>query len=230
MVITTSVLPRAYANTIIRTVVGTSLSVSATIIAAYVLSFKKLPFRNAMTAFLFITMYVDGGLIPTYLLMRSLKLYNNFWVLILPSLISAYNVFIARNFLSSLPESLRESAYLDGAGDFTVFTKIVLPLSKPIIATLALWSAVGHWNAWFDAMLYIKNQDLIVLQLLLKRTMDQAVNTQFETGSMLESMQAVCSENINAAIIILTIGPIVMVYPFIQKYLIKGVMIGSIKG
>lgn len=229
MVLSTSTLPLAYRNTILRTAVGTFISVFFTMCASYVLAEKKLPYRKALTTFLFITMYIDGGLIPSYLLVRDLKLYNTFWALVIPGALSAYNIFLARNFIMSIPESLREAAHIDGANELTIMLKIIFPLSKPIIATLALWAAVGHWNAWFDAMIYTSKQELLVLQLLLKRTMDNAAGTFFG-GVRVESMFDITAENVNGAVIMLTIGPIVLMYPFIQKYLIKGVMIGSIKG
>ena len=156
-------------------------------------------------------------------------MYNTFWALVIPGALSAYNIFLARNFIMSIPDSLREAAHIDGANELTIMLKIIFPLSKPIIATLALWAAVAHWNAWFDAMIYISKQELLVLQLLLKRTMDQAAGTFFG-GVRVESLFDITAENVNGAIIMLTIGPIVLVYPFIQKYLIKGVMVGSLIG
>lgn len=229
MVITAGTFPLAFFNTILRTAAGTIITVFFTMCSAYVLSEKKLPFRNVFTIFIFITLYVDGGLIPTYLLVRSIGIYNTFWSLVIPQMLSAYTILIARNFVMTIPDSLREAAFLDGAGDLTVLMKIVIPLSKPLIATLALWSAVFHWNEWFNAMIYTNKQELLVLQLLLKRTMDNAAGTFFG-GVRIESMFDITAENVNSAVIILTIGPIILAYPFIQKYLTKGILIGSVKG
>jgi len=222
----------AYRNTVLRTIIGTTATTFFTLCGAYVLSKKDLPLRTFFTTILFITMYFSGGLIPSYLLIRSLNLYDKFLVYIIPGMLSAYTIFIARNFIMSLPDSLEESACIDGANELLILLKIILPLSLPIIATVALWSAVSHWNSWFDALVYTKSNNLIVLQLYTKRMMDamtEGYSSQFFKQSALQTV-FISKNNVNAATIIVTIGPIVIAYPFAQKYLIKGIMIGSIKG
>jgi putative aldouronate transport system permease protein len=177
------------------------------------------------------TMFFGGGLIPSYLLMKNLNLLDSLWALILPSATSAWNLIIARNFISSLPESLEEAAYVDGAHPLTVIFKIMLPLSMPIIAVLALWSAVGHWNAWFDAMIYVRDRDKMVLQLILRQIIISNSNEMVGSGNLLNVTTAETTpETVKAATIIVTIAPIIFAYPFLQKYFVKGIMVGAIKG
>lgn len=222
----------AYANSIFRTVVGTLLSVSATVLMAYPLSKKEIPFRNAMTIFLLITMFFSGGLIPTYLLVRNLGLIDSRWALILPQLVVGFNVIITRNFLMSLDRAFEESAFMDGANYLQILTRIVVPLSKPVIATISLWIAVFHWNSWFDALIYINDESKIVLQLLLRRLIQQMNMAMQENmqNFMLTEQVEMPTAAVRAAITILTIGPIVFFYPFLQKYFVKGVLLGSLKG
>lgn len=217
---------KAYSNTIVRTVLGTALSVFLTILGAYPLSKKYLPHRNFWTGVIVFTMYFSGGLIPTYILVNALGLRDTVGALILPGAISAYNLIIARNFFMTIPESVEESARIDGANDITILLKIVIPLSMPIIATISLWYGVGHWNAWFDNMIYMKTQTKFVLQYVLRMILlegsvqdigsDQGVYVNTDTMKM-------------ATLVVATL-PIIMVYPFLQKYFVKGVMVGSLKG
>lgn len=217
---------KAYSNTIVRTVLGTALSVFLTILGAYPLSKKYLPHRNFWTGVIVFTMYFSGGLIPTYILVNALGLRDTVGALILPGAISAYNLIIARNFFMTIPESVEESARIDGANDITILLKIVIPLSMPIIATISLWYGVGHWNAWFDNMIYMKTQSKFVLQYVLRMILlegsiqdigsDQGVYVNTDTMKM-------------ATLVVATL-PIIMVYPFLQKYFVKGVMVGSLKG
>ena len=162
-----------YCNTIFRTVVGTVLSLLATCLTAFPLSRKSLPFRSPLTFFILFTMIFSGGILPSFLLIRSLHLYDNIWVYIIPGLLSAFNIIIMKNFFQSIPDSLYESAMLDGASDWTILTKIYIPLSKPVLATVLLWTAVGHWNAWFDALLYISSNSKQVMQIFLQRIVVQ---------------------------------------------------------
>lgn len=223
---------RAYINTIVRTISGAALSTFFTMCGAFVLAKRDLPLRGVFTGILFVTLYFSGGLIPTYFLIRNLGLFDNFLVYLIPPMLSAYNIFIARNFVMSIPESLGESASIDGANEVVILLRIILPLSAPIIATIALWSAVYHWNSWFDAMVYTKSKDLMVLQLYMRRVIESMTagysSSSFTAGAQQSIL--ISQQNVIAATSIVTIGPIVLAYPFAQKHLVKGIMIGSIKG
>ncbi len=218
-----------FMNSIFRTVVGTALSVLATVCAAYPLSKRNMPHKNFWTIMVVFTMFFNAGLIPTYLWNKQLGLMDNKLVLILPGLISAYNVVIARNFFMGIPDSLEESAKIDGANDIVIFFRIVAPMSKAIIATLALWIAVGHWNAWFDSMLYIRDASNQVLQVVMRRIVLEGQIASLEIDDPLLASTA-NPETIKAATIMVTTIPILCVYPFVQKYFVKGVIVGSVKG
>ncbi|MGN0753581.1 MAG: carbohydrate ABC transporter permease [Aristaeellaceae bacterium] len=214
---------------IVRTVLGTVIALLLGYHYAYALSKRYLPNRNFWTTILIITMFFSGGMVPEFLLIRSLGLRNTIWALVLPGAISAYNITIMRNFLMSLPDSLEESARIDGANDIQILYKIIFPLSLPILATVALWTAVGHWNAWFDSMIYITKPEKQVLQITLRRIVLEGSN-QMVTMYGEEINQKQTSETIKAAVTMVTTLPILVVYPFIQKYFVKGVMVGSLKG
>ena len=221
----------AYGNTIFRTVAGTSMSVVVTLFCAYPLSKKKLPGRTVFTFYFLFTMFFSGGLIPTYLLIKNLDLIDKRFVLILPNLLNVYYMVIMRNYLMSMDKALEESAFIDGAGYVTILFKIVVPLAKPVIATVVLWIAVWHWNSWFDAFIYIRDEKKIVLQTLLRRMLQYAS----AESSALEDFNAeqgakIVSNTVRAAITMITIGPIILLYPSLQKYFIKGIMVGSLKG
>ena len=218
-----------YFWTIVRTVVGTLVALVLGFHFAYALSKRDFPNRKLWTSLLVFTMFFSGGMVPDYLLIRDLKLINSIWSLILPTAISAYNITIMRNYLMSLPDSLEESARIDGANDIVILYRIVVPLSMPILATIALWTAVSHWNAWFDGMLYIKDMSLKPLQTYLRSIVivDSAVG---ETGMTLEDAVAnATADGANGAKIFLAIFPIMCVYPFLQKYFAKGLVRGSVK-
>ena len=222
-----------YKNTLIRTVFGTALQLFFTAMGAYCLSKKFFPHRTFWTFLIVFTMFFSGGLIPNYLLVKNLKLLNTYVVMILPGFISAYNLVIMRNYFQSLPEEVEESCLIDGAGRFRIFLQIVLPLSKPILATVALWLAVGHWNAWYDVLLYISDDTMFTLQVILRRIIITGSKEILDTdiashASEVDSM--VSSEGLKAACIFVTTLPVLCVYPFIQRYFVKGIMIGSLKG
>jgi putative aldouronate transport system permease protein len=221
----------AYVNSAFRTVAGTSLTLVVTLLGAYPLSKKRLPGRTIMTVYLLVTMFVSGGLIPSYLLVRSLGLIDSRWALILPGLASAYYVIIVRNFLMTIDPAYEESGFVDGASYLRILTSIVVPLAKPVIATVALWCSVGHWNAWFDALVYINSESKIVLQLLLRRLIQQ-MTLLAEQMNRYEAVEQrpLPAEAVKAAITILTVGPIILVYPFLQRYFVKGIFVGSLKG
>lgn len=221
----------AYRNTLWRTLVGTMLSVVVTFSGAYALSKRRLPFRGSITLFILFTMFFSGGLIPSYLTHKSLGLVGSLWVLVLPCLSSAWNVILARNFLMMQSGEIEESAYIDGAGVFRTFGYIVTPLSKPILAVLVLYNAVWHWNAWFDAYVYLRSADKIVLQLLLRNLLFEITADASEyIMSTTQASRRPPSDAVVAATIIVTIGPVLVLYPFLQRYFVKGIFVGSLKG
>lgn len=214
-----------------RTVIGTLLALVTNALLAYIVSRKRFLFRSQLSLFWIITMYVNGGMIPTLILYRSLNLTNSFWVYVIPGMISAFNVLIMRTYMEGLPNALEESAMIDGANDFTIFTRIISPLCKPVYATVALFVAVGQWNSWFDAMLYNRmNAQYTTLQYelmkLLSSVMQQSGSAT--TGGNIASA-AVTPVTVRAAATIVTMLPIVLLYPFLQRYFVSGMTIGSVK-
>ncbi|WP_026885068.1 carbohydrate ABC transporter permease [Clostridium beijerinckii] len=215
-----------------RTVIGTALQVFLTAMLAYVLSRKDYLFKKQLSFFYVLTMYVGGGMIPVYVLMKYLHLTNNFLVYILPGLISAFNMIVIRTFINGLPDSLVESAKIDGAGDFRIFIQIILPLCKPVLATVALFVAVDQWNAWFDAMLYNSaSPSLTTLQYELMKVL--SASTQQGSSGTIDMVKnagnMVTPKSLRAAITIVTALPIVCLYPFLQRYFVSGLTIGGVK-
>lgn len=222
----------AYGNTILYAVAGTLLTLFFTALTAYPLSRGKFRTKGFISKFYLVTMFFGGGMIPTYIAMRNLQLIDTFWVMVLPGAVSAWNVILMRSFFKTIPESLYESAYLDGANDLQVLGRIVLPLSKPIFATIGLFTVVGHWNNFFSGLLYLNDAKKYPLQMILRNILFNAsfsANSN-EVGSMADMMQFTSTEALKSASIVITMFPIICIYPFIQKYFIKGVMIGSVKG
>jgi len=222
----------AYRNTLFLITVGTFLNLMVTSMMAYTLSKKFLPGRTAMITTVFITMLFGGGLVPTYLLVNALGLIDSLWALILPSLVSAWNMLIMRNFFYSIPESLEESALLDGATPFSVFLKIILPLSKPVLATIGMFYAVGHWNAWFPGVIYINSTDKLPVQNIMRNmiALYSAADINPEAMNDERYLYNPPIESLQMATIVVGTLPILVIYPFVQKYFVKGIMIGSIKG
>lgn len=218
----------ALGNSVFRTVVGTFLMVGVMSAAAYALSKKGLPHRKFYTMAIIVTMFFSGGLLPTYLLVRSLELVDTRWALIFPALVNTFWLIIIRNFFMELSEEIEESARIDGANDIRIFVGIVLPVSMPIIATMILFCAVFHWNAWFDALLYTSDTRQIVLQIFLRRLIINQDDSMISSALM--SMNAPPKESLKAAVLVFTTLPIVMVYPFLQKHFTKGILVGSVKG
>lgn len=222
-----------YANTIFYTVVGTAVNVVATICAAYPLSRKDFVPRKFFLIMFMITMYFGGGLIPTYLVVSKMHLLNTRWAMIIPGMVSIYNVIVMRTyFMSSIPASLQEAATLDGANSFQYLVRIVLPLSKPIIAVIALYYAVGHWNDFYTALIYIYDNDLMPLQSFLRDMLmstKMTVNNISGLDAATVARKAQLAQTLKYSVIIVSTVPVLCVYPFIQKYFVKGVMIGSIK-
>ena len=220
----------SYFNTLRRTLIGTGLTIVVTYLGAYVLSKKNLPFRNFFTLMILFTMFFSGGLIPHYLLVQSLGLIDSYWSLVLPTLTSAWYIIIMRNFISQIPDTLEEAAAMDGAKPIRIAFQIVLPICKPIIAVVALWSAVYHWNAWFDAMIYVPSRMNVVLQLMLRKILIDQSPDYLSSSMLMQTTVTTAPETVKAATIIVSILPILAAYPFLQKYFIKGIMIGSLKG
>ncbi|WP_409345542.1 carbohydrate ABC transporter permease [Paenibacillus sp. MBLB4367] len=218
---------QAYTVTILRTVIGTSLSMIATTLAAYALSRKMLPGRSGLLFMIVFTILFSGGTIPTYLVVKSLGLMNSFWALIVPSLVSAFNLIIIKGFFEQLPSELMESATVDGAGELTTLWRIVLPLSMPSIVTISLFYAVGHWNSYFDGVLYLNDRRLWPLQVVLRTILLQSQMQEVREQS---NDASVSSLAIQMAAVIVSTVPILLVYPFIQKHFTKGVLIGAVKG
>ncbi|AYB42119.1 carbohydrate ABC transporter permease [Paenibacillus lautus] len=219
--------------TILRTLAGTFLGLLSGTMLGYVLSRVDFQGRKFMSTFLALTMYFSGGMIPVFILIRDLNMMNSFLVYIIPGMVSAFNVFVIRSFIDSLPYSLQESAKLDGANDFTIYYKIILPLCKPVLATIALFLAVGQWNSWFDTYLYNGNAPhLTTLQFELMKVLQ---STQGQTSGMMtgqnmaEIVKQVSPESIKMAITIVVTVPILLVYPFLQRYFVKGMTLGAVK-
>ncbi len=219
-----------YFTTIIVTLAGTCLGTLFTATTAYPLSKKDLPFGKIMLFLVLFTMLFSGGMIPGYLLMKNLNLIDNRLSLVLPGLISAYNVIIMKSFFQSIPESLEESAKIDGATEVTIFWKIVLPLSKATVATIALFTAVGYWNDYFSTVLYINTKERWALQAVLRYMLTNTNQAMQSAGVTVAAATNVTAATIKAASVVVATVPILCVYPFVQKYFVKGVMIGGVKG
>lgn len=233
-------LLEAMGISVARTVLGTVLSVLLTAFMAYLFTLQKMPARKFFYRLAIVTMYLGGGLIPTFLVYKSYGLLNTFWVYIIPGAISVYNMVLVKTFMENgVPESLGESASLDGAGPMTIFFRIMLPLSMPILATIALFVAVGQWNSWFDNMIYNSaSKNLDTLQYLLYKKLNEANkiaeaarsgNTTV-VGEMLTKQMVLTPDSVRMTITMLVTLPILCVYPFLQKYFVKGIMIGAVKG
>lgn len=220
----------SYINTIIYTLVGTLINLLFTILCAYPLSRKNFSGRRFFTKMIIITMLVSGGLIPTYLVVDSLGLVNKIWALVLPGAISTWNMIVMRTFFEGIPDSILESAYIDGANELGTLIKIVLPLSMPIIATMLLFYAVGHWNSFFSALIYLNEKKKYPIQIILRNIVISGDMSQ-QTNQMGASVDFLAIDtNIKYAVIMVATLPILLIYPFVQKHFVKGVMIGSLKG
>ena len=216
--------------TVARTVVGTLLALVSNAILAFVVSRKNFLFKKQLSLFWVITMYVNGGLIPTFLLFKGLHLTNSFWVYVIPGMVNAFNMLVIRTYMNGIPDSLEESAQLDGAGYTTIFTKIISPLCKPVYATVALFVAVGQWNSWFDAMLYNRMSDkLTTLQYELMKLLSSVTNQGTSAEAMKNATGTVTPTSVRAAATILTMLPIICIYPFLQQYFVAGLTLGGVK-
>ncbi len=218
--------------TVLRTLSGTLLGLISASMLAYTLSRPDFKSRKFVSTFLAMTMYFSGGLVPTYMLMRHLELIGTFWIYILPGIVSAFNVFIIRSFIDGLPYALQESAKLDGANDFTIYYKVILPLCKPVLATIALFLAVGQWNSWFDTYLYNGNKpSLTTLQYELMKVLASTNQGSAMTNAndLANQMAQISPESIKMAITIVVTLPILIVYPFLQRYFVSGMTLGAVK-
>ncbi len=229
----TSVVYRAYLVTIGMTAIGTLLTVFFTALTAYPLSVGSVKYSSKISIYIYLTMLLNGGLVPNYILItRVLNMKNSFWALVIPGVLQAYNIFLMKNYFKSIPGSLAESAKMDGATDFKIFIRIILPLAKPILATIGLFAAMNYWNEWYRVLLYIDDPKLYTLQYLVMKMQRQI---DFLTSAMgAKAMQGMGgmilpSLGMRMATAMLSIGPIVLLYPFLQKYFMKGIMIGSVK-
>lgn len=223
---------RSYANTIFYAVVGTIIHVCLVMICAYPMARRGLPHKGIFMVFFSITMLFSGGLIPTYLLMRDLKVLNTVWAMLLPGAFSTYNMIVARTFIqNTIPESLLEATQVDGCNDVRFFFQFVLPLSKAVIAVLALQVAISIWNSYFNAFLYLSSEELMPLQILLRKIL---IQSQISTDELMDlddlALLQGMADLMKYSLIVFATVPILCVYPFVQKYFVKGVMIGSLKG
>lgn len=218
-----------YRNTIFIVIAGVAINMALTILGGYLLSRKNWMFQRVMSFSIIFTMYFSGGLIPFYLTIKDLRLDNTLWSLIIPTAISTYNLIIMRTAFASIPDSLEESAKLDGASHTVILTKIMVPLVVPTIAVLVLYYGVSHWNSWFNAMIFLRDRSKYPLQLILREILIQNSLNDMTLGSGMDDREMI-SETIKYAVIVVSTVPILCLYPFLQKYFVKGVMIGALKG
>ena len=228
---------KALGISVLRVVVGVILGLMVQFSCAYALTRQTFWGKGFITKLFAVVMFFHAGMIPTYVLYSEINLLNSFWVYILPTLFSFYNIVIIRTFMqSTIPISLEESALIDGGKEIIIFFRIILPLSKPILATMALWIMVTHWNDWTTTLYYIRKSDLFTLQYIMMQVVKESERTQkmmaaaLENGLQVENVQQTTTEVITAAQVVVTTIPIICVYPFLQKYFVKGIMLGSVKG
>jgi putative aldouronate transport system permease protein len=221
---------RNYGNTVLYTVVGTLIAMALTTAYAYVLSKKHLKGRKVLIGIAVFTMFFNGGLVPNYVLIFSLGMKNTMWALVLPGAISVFNLLVMKSFFENLPKDIEEAAQIDGLGWYGIFGRIVLPLSKAVIATMVLFYSVQFWNDWFNAFLYLDKSELFPVTLFLRNLIAGASTTTSEGAAAAGSTTALVSTNIQAVTMILTVIPILCVYPFVQRYFVSGIMLGSVKG
>jgi putative aldouronate transport system permease protein len=220
---------KGYMNTIFIVIVGLTLNIFLTSLGAYALSRKSLLYRNPLMLFIVFTMFFSGGLIPFYFTVKGLGLTNTLWALIIPQSISAFNLIIMRTAFAAVPDSLEESAKIDGANEFVILFRIMMPLCMPVIAVMLLYYGVSHWNAWFNALIFLRDRSLYPLQLILRELLLMNEASSMASGAS-EGDVAVLGETLKHATIIVATVPILLVYPFLQKYFVKGALIGAIKG
>jgi putative aldouronate transport system permease protein len=219
---------QSFQVSVLVTTIGVMLNLSLTALMAYALARRDLPGRRWLTLFVVMTMMVNAGIIPLYLVVKSLGMINTIWSLIIPSAVSGFNVILMRNFFAAIPEELEDAARLDGCGDFGVFFRIMLPLSVPALAAFGLFAGVAYWNAYFNALMFINDQSLQPLQVVVR----QILTVETSTGGVLDTLvdQRPYAQTLKAAVVILSIVPVLVVYPWLQRFFVRGVLVGSIKG
>ena len=225
-------VPHAFLISVLRTSIGTACTLLACMLLGYLFSKEDMPLRKVMYRILIITMYVSGGLIPTYLVYKAYRLTNSFLVYILPAVVDAYYVILIKTYVEQLPISVEESAMIDGAGTMCIFLKIILPMSLPIVATIAIYASVGQWNSWFDNHIYaISNKKILTLQYMLYRYLQEA---EYIVRELKErdpgAAVPITPRGVRMTVTMITVVPVLCIYPFFQRYLIKGLMIGAVKG
>ncbi len=245
MIFENAIIPRSFANSVMYTAVGTAISLTLTILMSYPLSKKRLPMRKFYTIIIVVTMFISGGLVPSFLMITQLGMYDSFLAMVLPGAISTHNVMVMTSFFRAMPDELEESAMLDGANDVTVLLRIILPLATASIATIGLFYAVGRWNDWFTGLIYLKSTNkfplpLILRELVLENKLEDMMNVggnaaNINGGKNLNAMRddnlrSVNAETLKYATLMVSMIPMMIVYPFVQKFFVKGVMIGSLKG
>lgn len=228
-VFTNKMIGIGYNNTLLYVAVGTIVNLILTSFAAYALSRKSFAPRNVIMFFISFTMFFGGGMIPTFLIVKELGLYDSFSAMILPNAINTWNMIIMRNGMASIPDSMEESAKIDGANDFQILFRIIIPLSQAVMAVMILFYAVGHWNSWFNAMLYLRDRNKFPLQLVLREILISNSITSMTSGLPADT-SAPIGESIKYATMMVATVPILCIYPLLQKYFVKGVMVGAIKG
>ena len=237
-VLSNGLLQNSYMITIARTVLGTILGLAVNALAAYTLSERNIPFKKVMMTFVLIPMLFNGGQIPYFLQLRNLGLYNTFWVFVIPGLVNVWNIFVMKRFFQDIPDSLRESARIDGATHMQTLVKIILPLSLPMLASLGLFTAVGHWNDWFSGAFYVQTNDLMPVQTYLQKLLTANNISMVKTNNALNAEAAfresqtarMTATSVKMAAVMVGTLPILCVYPFLQKYFVKGMLTGSVKG
>lgn len=212
-----------------RTVLGTALGVLFTTLVAYGISFKDLIGRKAYMTFIIICMYFSGGIIPYYTLLRELHLIDTFWVYVVPGMLNLFYITIGRTFFEGIPDSLRESAKIDGASELRIFARIIMPISKPFMATLALFVGVGHWNNWYDSTFFVKTKTLRTLPYLMMEIINQFQSTASDTVAAAHRSSGTTSLSVQLAAMVISVVPIIFIYPFLQKYFVTGMMVGAVK-
>ncbi|MEK5026918.1 carbohydrate ABC transporter permease [Paenibacillus sp. FSL M7-1046] len=218
-----------FKNTLFILVVGLGINMTLTSLGAYFLSREGVMLQKPIMFFIVFTMFFQGGLVPFYLIVKSYGLLDSLWALILPTAVSTFNLIIMRTYFMAIPKELEESAFLDGAGHFTILFRIFIPLSMPVVAVLILYYGVGHWNSWFNAMIFLRDQELYPIQLVVRNIILENDNaSMLGTTTLIQSRDV--AETLKYAAIIVTTAPILLLYPFLQKYFVKGVMVGALKG
>jgi putative aldouronate transport system permease protein len=228
LVLSNPMILAGYTNTLLYMSVGTTLNLLMTALGAYVLSRKHLMLRNVIMFFIVFTMFFSGGLIPYYLVVRGLGLANRMWALILPTVISTYNLIVMRTAFAQIPDSMEESARIDGASDYRILFWIIIPLAMPVVAVMILFYSVGHWNSWFPAMIFLRTRDKYPLQLVLREILIASSTDSMTTEAAVSDKEPI-GETVKYATIMTATLPILFVYPFLQRYFIKGIMIGALK-